>query len=139
MTTPLWVLLGFAGWTLLLLTVTIGVFRWSHILTGRDALADFRADKPHGDFYRRAMRAHANCIENLPIYTAIVVVASVLRVRGPALDALAVALLCARVAQSIVHVAFVETNRTVAVRFGFYSVQIACMVAMGVLVVSAAG
>lgn len=35
MTIPIWVLLGFAGWTLLTLFGTVGVYRWSHILTGR--------------------------------------------------------------------------------------------------------
>lgn len=29
---PVWVLLGFAGWTLLLLFSTVGVYRWSRLL-----------------------------------------------------------------------------------------------------------
>jgi hypothetical protein len=33
MTIPLWVLLGFAGWTLVVLSGTIGVYRWFSILT----------------------------------------------------------------------------------------------------------
>ena len=35
MTVPLWMLLGFAAWTVLLLLSTVGVYRWSRILTGR--------------------------------------------------------------------------------------------------------
>jgi hypothetical protein len=35
MTIPLWVLLGFAAWTLLTLFTTVGVYRWTRILTGR--------------------------------------------------------------------------------------------------------
>jgi hypothetical protein len=27
---PVWVLLGFAAWTLLILFTTVGVYRWSH-------------------------------------------------------------------------------------------------------------
>ena len=74
MTIPVWVLLLFAGWTLATLLATVGVYRWSRILTGRAALSEFRADEQHGsDWYRRAMRAHANCVENLPVYAAIVV------------------------------------------------------------------
>jgi hypothetical protein len=34
MTIPVWMLLGFAAWTLLLLSTTVGVYRWSRILTG---------------------------------------------------------------------------------------------------------
>jgi uncharacterized MAPEG superfamily protein len=74
MTIPVLVLLGFAGWTLLTLFGSIGVYRWSRILTGRVSIAEWRADVPQGsDWYRRAMRAHMNCVENLPVYTAVVV------------------------------------------------------------------
>ena len=67
-----WVLLLFAAWTLLLLFVTIGYFRWSRILTSRATMREWRPDEVQGtDWYRRAMRAHANCLENLPIYSAI--------------------------------------------------------------------
>jgi hypothetical protein len=35
MTIPVWVLLLFAAWTVVLLSGTVGYFRWSRILTGR--------------------------------------------------------------------------------------------------------
>ena len=55
---PVWVLLGFATWTLLILFATVGVYRWSRILTGRTAIATWRADEQQGsEWYRRAMRA----------------------------------------------------------------------------------
>ena len=63
---PVWVLLGFAAWTLLILFATVGVYRWSRILTGRTAIATWRAAEQQGsEWYRRAMRAHINCLENL--------------------------------------------------------------------------
>ena len=66
MTVPVWMLLGFAAWTVILLVATVGVYRWSRILTGRVPIRDFRADQVEGeDWYRRAMRAHANCIAAL--------------------------------------------------------------------------
>ena len=34
MTLSLWMLLAFAGWTLLVLLIGVGVYRWSLILTG---------------------------------------------------------------------------------------------------------
>jgi hypothetical protein len=80
MTIPVWVLLGFAAWTLLTLFTTIGVYRWTRILTGRAAIAEWRADEVQGsEWYRRALRAHMNCVENLPVYTATVVVLLALR------------------------------------------------------------
>ena len=67
MTIPVWVLLGFAGWTLATLLGSVGLYRWSRILTGKAQIREFRADVPHGsDWYQRAMRAHANCIETSP-------------------------------------------------------------------------
>ena len=132
---PVWVLLFFAGWTLATLLATVGVYRWSRILTGRAALSEFRADEPHGsEWYRRAMRAHANCVENLPVYAAIVVVIVASGVRSPMLDRLAVVLLAARVLQTATHVAVRQTDAAVAVRFAFFFTQIVCMAGMGILV-----
>jgi len=134
MTIPLAVLLAFAGWTLLVLTLGVGVHRWTLILTRHAAIADFPADAPVGpDLYRRATRAHLNCIENLPIYAAIAIVAHLVGVHGAAMDGLAITMLVARIVQTSVHVVFPISNRTVSVRFAFYAVQIACMITMGAM------
>jgi uncharacterized MAPEG superfamily protein len=80
-------------------------------LIGRAEIKDFRADEPQGsDWYRRAMRAHANCLENLPLYTAVVVAIAASGVRSVALDRLAIVLLAARVCQTIVHIALTPSN-----------------------------
>jgi len=122
---PVWMLLGFAAWTVLLLLATVGVYRWSRILTGRMAIRNFRADQVEGaEWYKRAMRAHANCVENLPVFGAIVVALYVGNVSGALVDGLAAAILVARIMQSLVHVCFVQTNAVVSVRFGFFFVQI---------------
>lgn len=61
MPVPVWMLLGFAAWTVLLLVATVGVYRWSLILTRGVPIASFRADQPEGaDRYKRALRAHAD-------------------------------------------------------------------------------
>src|ERR671912_235042 len=97
---PVWMLVGFAAWTVLLLLGTVGVYRWSHILTGRVAIRNFRADQVEGaDWYKRAMRAHANCVENLPVFGAIVVALYIGNVGGALIDGLAAAILVARVMQ----------------------------------------
>jgi uncharacterized MAPEG superfamily protein len=118
-------LLGFAAWTLLLLIFTVGVYRWSRILTGRVPKGGFPADKVEGeDWYRRSMRAHGNCVENLPVFGAIVFALYVTGVSSPAVDTLAISILVARVMQSLIHVCFVQTNAVVLFRFTFFSVQL---------------
>ncbi len=127
-------LLGFAGWTLAILTFTIGVHRWSRILAGRAAIHEFPADASNGpNWYRRATRAHLNCVENLPAYGVIVFTASILGATGGLLDVLGVVVLCARIVQSTVHIAFAETRGSVSVRFSFFAVQLAAKGAMIVL------
>jgi uncharacterized MAPEG superfamily protein len=136
MTVPVWMLLGFAGWTVLLLASTVGVYRWSRILIGRAPIGDFRADQVEGeDWYRRSMRAHANCIENLPVFGAIVSALYVAGVGGSTVDFLSISILAARVLQSLVHVCFVQTNTVAAVRFTFFLVQPISFLALIVMVV----
>jgi uncharacterized MAPEG superfamily protein len=140
MTVPMWTLLGFAAWTVILLLATVGVYRWSRILTGRVPIRDFRADRIEGeDWYRRAMRAHANCIENLPVFGAIVLALHVAGVRGAAVNYLCIGVLVARVMQSLIHVCVVQTNVAVSVRFAFFAAQLVGFVALTVMVVSQAG
>ena len=127
MTVPTWMLLGFATWTALLLLFTVGIYRWGRIFTGRVAIRDFPADAAGGaEWYKRATRAHANCIENLPVFGAIVFALYVGQVTGAWVDALAITVLVARVIQSMVHVCFVHTNTVASVRFTFFFVQFIC-------------
>ena len=134
MTIPMWMLLGFATWTLLLLMATVGVYRWGRILFSNVPIASFRSDQIDGeDWYRRGTRAHANCVENLPVFGAIVFVISALGVNTPAVNSLSILVLIARVCQSLVHVSHVQTDRFVAVRFAFYCVQLLCFLALIVI------
>jgi uncharacterized MAPEG superfamily protein len=127
MSVPAWMLLGFATWTLVLLLGTVGVYRWSRILTGHVPIREFRADRVEGDdWYKRAMRAHANCVENLPVFGAIVLALYAGHVTGPTVDSLAVVILATRIAQSVVHVGLEQTNAVSFVRFVFFLAQIAC-------------
>jgi len=131
MTMPAWMLLGFAAWTAFLLLSTIGVYRLSRVLGGRAGMADFPADPVEGhDWYRRSMRAHANCVENLPVFAAIVLALGVGEVSGPVVDALSTAVLIARVTQSTVHVCLVQTNSVVTVRFAFFLIQLLSFLAL---------
>lgn len=125
MTIAVWTLLGFAAWTVLLLLATVGIYRWSRILTGREEIRSFRADHVEGeDWYKRAMRAHANCIENLPVFGVIVFVLYVANITSGLVNGLAIAILVARVLQSLVHVCLSQTNTAVSIRFTFFFAQI---------------
>ena len=135
MSTPVWVLLGFAGWTLLILFATVGVYRWSRILTGRATVREWHANADQGsEWYRRAMRAHMNCIENLPVYAAIVLAIMASGVSSPWLDGLAIALLGFRVVHSLWHIALEQTEVVAAIRFSLYFAQILILFAMGIMV-----
>jgi uncharacterized MAPEG superfamily protein len=135
MTVPIWMLLGFAAWTILLLASTIGVYRWGLIFAGRASINGFRADQPEGaDWYKRAMRAHANCIENLPVFGAIVLALHASGTSGSVVDVASIGVLAARVMQSLVHVCLVQTSAVVAVRFSFLLVQLVCFFALILMV-----
>ena len=137
---PVWMLLGFAAWTALLLLFTVGVYRWSRIFTGQASIGEFRADPIEGaDWYRRATRAHANCIENLPIFGAIVLALYVSGISNSTINYLSIAVLVARVIQSSIHLCFVQTNAVVSVRFAFFFVQFASFLTLTVMVVRRAG
>ena len=140
MTIPIWMLLGFAAWTVVLLLFTVGIYRWSRIFTGRGAIRDFRSDNVEGEeWYRRAMRAHANCIENLPVFGAIVFALFVSGVGGSSVNFLAIGILLARIMQSLIHVCFVQTNAVASLRFAFFFVQIISFLTLIVMVVRFAG
>ena len=139
MTIPQMVLLGFAAWTLFILSAAIGIYRWWNIVAGLATVSQWRADGDEGSgWYRRAVRAHMNCVENLPVYGAIVVCATAAQATGPLLDVTALALLAARICQTTTHIGFEQTDRVVSVRFTFFFVQILCMFIMGACVMIAA-
>jgi uncharacterized MAPEG superfamily protein len=77
MTVPLWCLLGFVGWTFLLL-LAIGVSHFVLVGRGRAQPADLLADLPHGgDAHWRLHRAHLNCVETLPAFASMGLITSV--------------------------------------------------------------
>ena len=140
MSFPLWMLLGFALWTAAILVFAIGGYRFSRIFSGRAGMASFPADGREGaGWYQRAMRAHANCVENLPLFTVVVFALYASGISTAATDALAAAVLVARICQSLVHICTVQTDRVVTARFSFFFAQLACFIAIaGVVIAHAA-
>lgn len=136
MNIPVLSLLGFTLWTIVLLLATVGVYRWRRILARRVAISRFVAGDDLGDeWYGRAMRAHANCLENLPIFAVLVFAAAALGVEGRWFDRLALLILGARIVHSLIHLCFVQTDRVVLVRFLFFVMQLLSFLAMAIVLI----
>jgi uncharacterized MAPEG superfamily protein len=105
----------------------------SQIATRQAAIREFAYPEMKGrDWYKRAMRAHGNCVENLPVYGAVVVAIVASGIRAPMLDLLACVMLGARVVHSVIHVAFEQTSKVLVARSSFFTVQIVCIAWMGI-------
>jgi uncharacterized MAPEG superfamily protein len=76
-----------------------------------------------------------NCVENLPIYTAIVVALLAAGVASPIVDWLAIAILVARICQSTIHLSREQTNLVASIRFTLFFVQAISMLAIVVVLV----
>ena len=117
------VLTLFIAWALLLL-VLMEVLRSHLVLTGRTRSNEFKPDNSNvSPFMQRLARAHANCVESLPLFGGLLLVALVTGRTGVT-DPLAPWLLGARVVQSSIHLA---STSVVAVnaRFAAFAVQMA--------------
>lgn len=122
-------LVGFAAWTLGLV-ILVFVYRGLRFLGGTPINHWPRTGKPADDaaLIGRIEDAHANCLENLPIFAVIVLAAAALGRLG-AVDALAPFVLYARIAQSLAHLSGVGPMH-VLVRAGFWAVQLVLFVWM---------
>lgn len=119
-------LLGYAGWTILLVTC-IGLQRGALTFSGQRAPNSFKTDGTDiSPFGQRLARAHANCYENLPIFAAIVLTA-IATGHSAVTDPLAPWVLTARIAQSITHI-LSTSSPAVMVRFTFFLVQMLILI-----------
>jgi uncharacterized MAPEG superfamily protein len=120
------VLVGLAAWTLFLL-ILMEALRSRLILTKAIAANAFRPDNANlSPFMQRLARAHANCVESLPVFSALLLVA-LLTNRTGVTDPLAPWLLAARLLQSCAHLASLSVP-AVWIRFLAFAVQIAIAV-----------
>lgn len=122
--TALQSLLGFAAWTLLLIA-GVFLYRGLKFVTGTPINHWPRGNKPADDapLVKRLEDAHANCLENLPVFAVIVLAAATMG-KLDAIAAIAPWVLYARVGQSLAHLS--GTNKTqVFVRATFWSLQLA--------------
>jgi uncharacterized MAPEG superfamily protein len=102
MNPTLFALTGFLAWSLLLL-VLMETIRSKLVLTKSVAANGFTPDNANlSPFMQRLARAHANCIEGLPIFGGLMLVAAVAG-KTAITDPLAYLFLFARVVQSLIH------------------------------------
>ena len=127
--TALQALLGFTAWTLLLIVVVF-LYRGVRFLGGTPINYWPRRAKPEDDMalVRRVEDAHANCMENLPLFAAIVLAAAAMG-RIELIAGLAPFVLYARIGQTLAHLAGTGKFH-VLVRATFWSVQLALFASM---------
>ena len=123
MSTSLLALLGFVSWTLALL-VLMEIMRAKLVLTGAVPANGFNPGNSNlSPFMQRLARAHANCLEGLPVFGGLLLIA-VISGKSHATDSLAYWFLAARITQSVIHLA--STSRAaVTARFAAFSIQLA--------------
>ena len=116
-------LTGFVSWALFLLVV-MEIIRTYLVVTGKVAANGFTPDNSGlSPFMQRLARAHANCIEGLPIFGGLLAIA-IMTSRTGITDPLASWFLGARIAQSIIHLVSISPI-AVSLRFTAFAVQMA--------------
>lgn len=122
-------LLGFTAWTLLLVLAVFG-YRGIRFLSGTPINSWPRGVKSSTDaaLVTRIADAHANCLENLPLFAVIVLVAGQMN-KLEAIGGLACYVLYARIGQTLAHLS--GTGKlNVLVRATFWAVQLVLFVLM---------
>jgi uncharacterized MAPEG superfamily protein len=115
-------LTGFVSWSLFLLLL-MEVIRAKLVVTKAVAANAIRPDNSNlSPFMERLARAHANCIEGLPIFGGLMLVAVVAN-RTNVTDPLAYTFLSARIVQSAIHLTSIS-SLAVILRFAAFAVQL---------------
>ena len=126
MSPTLLALLGFLSWTLFLL-VLMEVIRSKLVIAGEFPANGFNPENSTlSPFMQRLARAHANCLEGLPVFGGLMLLA-VVAGKSSVTDPLAYVLLAARIVQSAIHLAS-TSSAAVTARFAAFAVQMAVAV-----------
>ncbi|MFN4328868.1 MAG: MAPEG family protein [Limnobacter sp.] len=124
--TPIHALLAFTAWTLLLVALVF-LYRGLRFMQGTPINAWPRGNKPADDapLVKRIEDAHANCLENLPLFAVIVLAAADLG-KLDLIAPFAAFVFYARVAQSLAHLSGTG-KAAVFVRANFWVAQLGLM------------
>lgn len=114
-------LLGFIGWSLFLLVLMESI-RTKMVMAKEVAANGFNPENSNlSPFMQRLARAHANCVEGLPIFGGLMLVA-IVSSQAAITDSLAFIFLGARILQSVIHLASLSPT-AVTMRFSAFAVQ----------------
>lgn len=119
-------LLIYIVWTLIL-ALSYATYRLPLVLTGKKAANHWERGKEVDDpaILVRAKAAHLNCLENLPLFAALVLVAAATG-QSDTVNALAGFIVAARIGQSLVHL--IGTSfPLVFIRASLFLAQVALM------------
>lgn len=112
---------GFVSWSLCLL-VLMEAIRAKLVATREVPANGFTPDNSNlSPFMQRLARAHANCVESLPIFGSLMIIA-VVAGKSAITDPLAYYFLAARVVQSLIHLGSLSAM-AVTLRFASFAVQ----------------
>jgi len=126
MTPTLFALTGFVAWSLALL-VLMETIRSKMVMTGEVKANGFNPENSNlSPFMQRLARAHANCVEGLPIFGGLMLIA-VVAGQSAVTDSLALVFLGARIVQSLIHLSSLSAI-AVTLRFSAFAVQMAIAV-----------
>lgn len=112
---------GFIAWTLALL-VLMETLRSRLVLAGKVPSNGFVPDNANlSPFMQRLARAHANCLEGLPVFGGLMLVALAAG-QTSVTDGLALVMLAARILQSLIHLGSTSIA-AVNLRFAAFALQ----------------
>ncbi|WP_323774695.1 MAPEG family protein [Alcanivorax sp.] len=119
-------LLIYIIWTLIL-ALSYATYRLPLVLTGKKSANHWERGKPVDDpeFLVRAKAAHLNCLENLPLFAALVLIGAATD-QSVTVNAVAGIIVAARIGQSLVHL--IGTSfPLVFIRASLFLIQVALM------------
>ncbi|HEX4918587.1 MAG TPA: MAPEG family protein [Limnobacter sp.] len=126
----------YAAWTILIAFVYV-LPRVPQALIGAKRIDNWERGKEPNDppFLQRAKGAHLNCLENLPVFAAVVAMAGLMG-KVELINGIAAFVLYARVAQSLVHISGTSFIQ-IFLRATFFLVQLGITLYMVYLLVCA--
>jgi uncharacterized MAPEG superfamily protein len=123
MTIPLWGLVIFILWTIVVVVLLLAV-RIRHLAAGGSP-KEF-AEMNDANLMWRLFRVQANLIENLPLYLGVVVLLAVRGISGSAVDLLVSIYIIFRLLHSIVHIMGADPN----LRVLSLAIQFSCLIGL---------
>lgn len=114
-------LTAFISWALALL-ILMEILRTKLVIAKKTVVTSFVPDNSNlSPFMQRLARAHANCIEGIPIFGGLMLVA-IATDRASVTNSLALVLLAARITQSLIHLSS-SSSTAINLRFLAFAVQ----------------